>query len=275
MGTTAGTGHGVTLAWSVTDRQSPNSLVKTGCVDQNITADQAATTYSCSATSAGGSAAEQTVSIKRDGTAPVVSYDSVSRHRRRQRLVHVAVTVTSPRPTRRSRTSRRHRQTATTSGDGTAVTVDKPSVHRCRRQHHGRRSASSPAFKIDSQAPNAPTASLSPAPNGAAGTTSDVIVSLAATGDNGPAASPPAPRTSPSSTDTASGQTVSGTCTDMAGNASAATQVTVKLDKTAPSVAETLCPRLRRAATAGTRPMSTRLHLRRRHVGSGRRHLRR
>ena len=63
----------VTLAWTVTEPQSPNSLQMTGCVDENITADQAATTYTCSATSAGGSAVEQSVTIRRDGTAPTIS----------------------------------------------------------------------------------------------------------------------------------------------------------------------------------------------------------
>jgi hypothetical protein len=63
----------VTLTWNVSEPESPNSLAKTGCDDQNITADQAETSYSCSATSAGGSAAEVGVSIKRDGTAPTVS----------------------------------------------------------------------------------------------------------------------------------------------------------------------------------------------------------
>jgi hypothetical protein len=61
----------VTLTWTVTDNES--SLVKTGCVDQNITADQASTDYSCSATSAGGSTGPVTVSIKRDASAPSVS----------------------------------------------------------------------------------------------------------------------------------------------------------------------------------------------------------
>lgn len=60
----------VELDWTVSEPESPNSLVKTGCDDQDITADQAATTYTCSATSAGGSAAEQSVTIKRDATAP-------------------------------------------------------------------------------------------------------------------------------------------------------------------------------------------------------------
>jgi hypothetical protein len=58
----------VALTWNVNDPES--SVTKTGCVDQNITADQAATTYSCSATSAGGSAGPESVTIKRDGSAP-------------------------------------------------------------------------------------------------------------------------------------------------------------------------------------------------------------
>jgi hypothetical protein len=63
----------VNLAWTVTENESPNSLAKTGCVDQSITADQNPTDYSCSASSAGGSASPVTVSIKRDATAPSVS----------------------------------------------------------------------------------------------------------------------------------------------------------------------------------------------------------
>jgi hypothetical protein len=60
----------VTLTWTVTENESPSSLVTTGCDDQNITADQAETTYSCSATSDGGSAGPVDVSIKRDATKP-------------------------------------------------------------------------------------------------------------------------------------------------------------------------------------------------------------
>jgi hypothetical protein len=63
----------VTLTWTVSEPESPGSLVKTGCIDQSITADQLATDYSCSATSDGGSAGPVTVSIKRDATAPLVS----------------------------------------------------------------------------------------------------------------------------------------------------------------------------------------------------------
>jgi hypothetical protein len=62
----------VTLTWTVTENESAGSLVKTGCVDQDITADQTATTYSCSASSDGGSAGPETVTIKRDATAPTL-----------------------------------------------------------------------------------------------------------------------------------------------------------------------------------------------------------
>jgi hypothetical protein len=62
----------VSLTWTVTDGESAISST-TGCDNQNITADQAATTYSCSATSAGGSAGPVNVSIKRDATNPTIS----------------------------------------------------------------------------------------------------------------------------------------------------------------------------------------------------------
>jgi hypothetical protein len=60
----------VTLSWTVTDPESTVSSTS-GCDTVNITADQAATTYTCSATSAGGSSSSP-VTIKRDATAPVV-----------------------------------------------------------------------------------------------------------------------------------------------------------------------------------------------------------
>jgi hypothetical protein len=63
------------LSWSVTDAQSTAS--QTGCDAVDVTADQQATSYTCTATSTGGTASE-TVSIKRDATAPVVSVTGVS-----------------------------------------------------------------------------------------------------------------------------------------------------------------------------------------------------
>ena len=68
----------VSVVWAVSEPESPSSLQKAGCVDETITSDQAATTYTCSATSAGGSAAEQSVTIKRDATEPTIRDAGVS-----------------------------------------------------------------------------------------------------------------------------------------------------------------------------------------------------
>ncbi len=61
----------VSLTWSVTD---PNSSISstTGCEAVSITQDQAATGYTCTATSEGGSAS-LTVSIARDASAPIIT----------------------------------------------------------------------------------------------------------------------------------------------------------------------------------------------------------
>ncbi|MGX5771314.1 PxKF domain-containing protein [Microbacterium trichothecenolyticum] len=61
----------VTLTWTVID---PDGAITstTGCGSTTVSVDQLATDYTCSATSAGGTASE-IVTIKRDATAPVVT----------------------------------------------------------------------------------------------------------------------------------------------------------------------------------------------------------
>ncbi len=223
----------VSLVWNVNDAQSPNSIQKTGCVDQSITADQAATTYTCSATSAGGSAAQQSVTIKRDGTAPAVSYTSASGTEGTHGWYTSDVTATFTGTDALSGPATATK-TATTSGEGNAVTVSSPAF----TDNAGNTTAAGAAshtVKIDKSAPNAPLASVSPAPNGAGWNNTDVVVSFSGNGDNGPSGVDSCTADVPVSAETA-GQTVSGTCTDNAGNVSSARQVTVKLDKTGPSV---------------------------------------
>jgi Glucodextranase, domain B len=60
----------VQLVWTVTEPETPGSVATVGCTNQSITADQAATTYTCSASSTGGSAGPVSVTIRRDATAP-------------------------------------------------------------------------------------------------------------------------------------------------------------------------------------------------------------
>jgi hypothetical protein len=64
----------VALTWIVTEPESPESLVTTGYADETITSDQAATDYSCAASSDGGSAGPVIVTIKRDSTPPSIAY---------------------------------------------------------------------------------------------------------------------------------------------------------------------------------------------------------
>ena len=61
----------VAVSWSVTDAESPISS-STGCDTSSVTSDTLAGPFVCSATSGGGTAT-QSVTVKRDATAPVVS----------------------------------------------------------------------------------------------------------------------------------------------------------------------------------------------------------
>ncbi|MEA3552672.1 PxKF domain-containing protein [Pseudarthrobacter sp. C1] len=66
--------NAVTLKWTVTEGDSTSTLNKVGCNDVTVALDQLPADYSCSASSSGGSAGTVTVPIKKDGTAPTVSY---------------------------------------------------------------------------------------------------------------------------------------------------------------------------------------------------------
>ncbi len=60
----------VAVTWTVTDGES--DVTTAGCGAQNVTADTAGVTFTCSAESEGGSASES-VTIKRDATAPTIT----------------------------------------------------------------------------------------------------------------------------------------------------------------------------------------------------------
>jgi len=68
----------VTLTWTVIDTETPDTVSQVGCANQTITADQVKATYSCSATSDGGTAAQVNVVIGRDATPPVVTVTGVT-----------------------------------------------------------------------------------------------------------------------------------------------------------------------------------------------------
>ena len=61
----------VNVDWTVSDPESDISS-QAGCDDVSVTTDQGATTYTCEATSAGGTSSDS-VTIKRDATAPTLN----------------------------------------------------------------------------------------------------------------------------------------------------------------------------------------------------------
>lgn len=64
----------VSLAWTVTEPETPETVVTVGCEDQLIATDGDDYSFSCQATSVGGASDVVTVTFKRDATDPTVSY---------------------------------------------------------------------------------------------------------------------------------------------------------------------------------------------------------
>ena len=146
----------VTLTWTVSDPESPNSLQHTGCADQSITADQTATSYDCSATSAGGATGPVSVSVKRDATAPVVSYDSVTAGTAGNNgwyTTDVQVAFTATDATSGLGASTPSPQTASTSGEGTGLIVDSPVFTDNAGNFTPLGQVTSPAFDVDKSDP--------------------------------------------------------------------------------------------------------------------------
>jgi hypothetical protein len=218
----------VTLTWTVTENESPSSLVKTGCVDQNITADQAATTYSCSATSHGGSAGPVTVTIKRDATAPTEVSGAPNRTPDHNGWYNHAVDVVF---TGSDATSDIDScSTVTYSGpDGTSLSVNGSCTDNA-----GNTSATVPSsvFKLDKTGPSAALSAVGTLGNNG-WYTDDVTVSTSGTDS----ISTPVTCTANQSqlTDTV-GAVFNGSCTNDAGLTTNAAALTIKRDATAPTV---------------------------------------
>jgi hypothetical protein len=174
----------VTLTWTVTDPESPGSIVKTGCVDQNITADQAATTYSCSATSDGGSAGPLNVTIKRDATAPSVVYTSALPAPNGEGWNNTDVVATFTATDTLSGfagPSTTETGTSATLGEGSAVTVGSPAFTDLAGNTAAAGAATSEPFKIDK---TAPTVSVTGVTNGATYTLGSVPAAGCSTSDS-------------------------------------------------------------------------------------------
>ncbi len=232
----------VALGWTVTEAQSPSSLTVKGCENQRVTSDTPLSTFSCEATSAGGSNSN-TVNIRRDATAPSVSPASTLAGG--GTLVNgwytspVDVTFTASDATSLflvdGRAVGTSSQTLRSSGDGEMV-IESPTFTD-RAGNSSVVGAQKRTVKVDTARPNAPTASFIEA--GATGWhTAPITITFEQAGDKGSGVAFCSPAVTVD-VDTA-GETVSGTCTDHAGHVSDKKEVTVKLDRGAPVVTETV-----------------------------------
>ncbi len=231
----------VTLTWTVTEPQSPNSVEKTGCVDQNITTDQAATPYSCSVTSAGGSAGPSSVTIKRDATVPTVSNVTVLSNG----SPYTAGSWTNHNVTVSWDCSDITSGAVSNTGSQTLVSeTEVGSVTPTCSDNAGNTATAAAVspIKIDKTAPTGVSTSLDRAAdnngwyNASVGwtTTGTDTLSDIASCSSGTYSGPDG-----------TGKTVSGTCTDHAGNTStAAASPSFKYDATAPTGVSTSLDRV-------------------------------
>jgi hypothetical protein len=216
----------VSLTWSVTDGES--AVSKTGCVDQNVTADQAETTYSCSATSAGGSAGPVSVAIKRDGTNPTIGGSrSPAANGNGWNNTDVAVSFECD----------DNLSGVASCGPDTTLSAEaagQSAVGNATDNAGNTASTTVSNINIDKTDPVA-TATAAPAANANGWNNTSVVVSFTATDAGG------------SGVDTCSadvtlgdegaGQSASGECADKAGNSASAAKSNIDIDKTKPTVA--------------------------------------
>ena len=221
----------VTVSWSVTDGQSAVTS-SSGCGTSFVTTDTPAISFTCSATSAGGTNS-QSVTIKRDATAPTIvgsRSPAANVNGWNNTNVDVAFTcgdalsgIVSCGPN------------VTVSSEGANQSVPGDAADAAGNSA----STSVTGINIDKTAPTI-SASRSPGANTNGWNNTDVTVSFACSDTlSGLAASCPAPVTVSSE---GAGQGVARTIADLAGNSASATESNINIDKTAPNITGSPAP---------------------------------
>jgi hypothetical protein len=219
----------VAVTWSVVDAESAISS-QTGCDTQSVTSDTTGVTFTCSASSAGGTNS-QSVTIKRDTAAPTITAAATSAPNAAGWYTGDVTVAFSCNDATSGVASCPASQTLT--GEGTGISSTAQSVSDAA----GNRATSNVVtVQIDRTAPTI-TAAATSAPNAAGWYSGDVTVAFSCNDNLSGVASCPA-----SQTLSGEGSGISSTAqsvSDAAGNSATSNVVTVKIDRTAPVVSVT------------------------------------
>jgi hypothetical protein len=211
----------VNVTWTVTDAQSTVST-SSGCGATTITTDTAGTTITCSATSAGGTNA-QSVTIKRDATAPSLQPSST----------YTADTWTNQAVTVNYACSDSTSGVASPVPSQTyAIDGSYTSSATCVDNAGNAANATFGTVKIDKVGPTI-SGSRTPAANSYGWNNTDVTVSFTCS-DSGAGLAAGSPPLNQTLTTDGANQSAGGTCTDLAGNSASATVSAINIDKTTP-----------------------------------------
>ncbi|MFM9272911.1 PxKF domain-containing protein [Pseudarthrobacter sp. NKDBFgelt] len=224
----------VRLDWIVEEDDSTSTLSTAGCESQSITADQEPAEYSCAATSGGGTADAVRVTLKKDGTEPLVGYTEVETGTLGKNGWFTSDVTARFTATDATSGLLKTTGTATSSGEGADIAVLSPEFTDIAG-NAATEGAASKLFKIDKTAPKVTYVGASPAAGTDGWYNTDVIATFEGTDVHSGLAV--ATREVES---IGEGEVVveSPVFEDLAGNATpaGADSATFKIDKTAPSV---------------------------------------
>ena len=215
----------VTVSWTVTDNESTITS-QTGCGSQTVNTDTTGITFTCTATSVGGTST-RSVTIKRDATAPTITFAS----------------QTTPNPAGWNNTNVAVQWNCADalSGPTTPNTTNVVSTEGANQSatgtctdNAGNTSTNTRSgIKIDKTAPTITFVSRTPAPNAAGWNNTNVTVNWSCTDA---VSGPVNPSVSQTLTTEGNNLSSTGNCQDIAGNSASNTQSGIKIDKTAPTI---------------------------------------
>ena len=215
----------VGIGWTVTDPDS--SVTSTsGCATGSVSSDTAGVTFTCTATSSGGTSSS-TVTIKRDATPPTATLfvSSGTPGANGWYVSDVTVSTSGADPMSGPVTCT-PAQSLSTSTAGTSVNGS------CTNGAGLSSNASPMIIKLDKTGPTAGLAVSSGTPGSNGWYVSDVTV---ATSGNDAISGPVTCSPDQQQTDETTGATFAGSCTNAAGLSTDAATLVVKVDKTGPS----------------------------------------